>query len=59
MLALLDSRLHTRGYGYRFLESLPPAPVTHDLADVDRFFNGAGSGAEPGARPGLRPDAEP
>ena len=58
VLALLDSRLHTRGYGYRFLESLPPAPVTHDLADVDRFFNGAGSGAEPGARPG-RPGAEP
>ena len=28
VLALLDPRLHTRGYGYRFLEALPPAPVT-------------------------------
>ena len=39
VLALLDPRLRTRGYGHRFLESLPPAPVTHDLAAVDRFFN--------------------
>ena len=44
VLALLDPRLHTMGYGHRFLESLPPAPVTHDLAAVDQFFNGA---AEP------------
>ena len=41
VLALLDPRLRTMGYGHRFLESLPPAPVTHDLAAVDRFFNGA------------------
>jgi hypothetical protein len=26
------------GYGRRFLASLPPAPVTHDLADVRAFF---------------------
>ena len=24
----------------RFLASLPPAPVTYDLADVERFFAG-------------------
>ena len=41
VLALLDPRLRTRGYGQRFLESLPPAPVTDDLAEVDRFFNGS------------------
>ena len=29
----------TMGYGRRFLASLPPAPVTQDLADVDRFFD--------------------
>jgi hypothetical protein len=26
------------GYGRRFLESLPPAPVTYDIAAVERFF---------------------
>jgi ATP-dependent DNA helicase DinG len=44
VLALLDPRLRTRGYGRRFLDSLPPAPVTHDLAAVARFF-GTASGA--------------
>ena len=38
VLAVLDPRLRTMGYGRRFLGSLPPAPVTHDLAAVDRFF---------------------
>ena len=39
VLALLDPRLRTRGYGRRFLDSLPPAPMTQDLAEVQRFFN--------------------
>ena len=38
VLAVLDPRLRTMGYGRRFLASLPPAPVTHDLAAVERFF---------------------
>ena len=38
VLAILDPRLRTMGYGRRFLASLPPAPVTHDLAAVERFF---------------------
>jgi ATP-dependent DNA helicase DinG len=38
VLAVLDPRLRTMGYGRRFLESLPPAPVTHDLDAVGRFF---------------------
>jgi ATP-dependent DNA helicase DinG len=38
VLAILDPRLKSMGYGRRFLESLPPAPMTHDLADIDRFF---------------------
>ncbi len=38
VLAILDPRLRTMGYGRRFLESLPPAPVTHDLEAVGRFF---------------------
>jgi ATP-dependent DNA helicase DinG len=38
VLAVLDPRLRTMGYGRRFLASLPPAPVTHDLDAVGRFF---------------------
>jgi ATP-dependent DNA helicase DinG len=38
VLAVLDPRLKTMGYGRRFLASLPPAPVTHDLDAVGRFF---------------------
>lgn len=38
VLAVLDPRLRTMGYGRRFLGSLPAAPVTSDLADVGRFF---------------------
>ena len=38
VLAVLDPRLQTMGYGRRFLASLPPAAVTRDIADVERFF---------------------
>ena len=38
VLAILDPRLKTMAYGRRFLASLPPAPVTQDLADIERFF---------------------
>ena len=38
ILAVLDPRLRTMGYGRRFLASLPPAPITHDLEAVRRFF---------------------
>ena len=38
VLAVLDPRLRSMGYGRRFLASLPPAPVTQRLADVARFF---------------------
>ena len=38
VLAVLDPRLRTMGYGRRFLDSLPPAPITHDVDDVRRFF---------------------
>lgn len=37
-LAILDPRLKTMAYGRRFLDSLPPAAVTYDLRDVERFF---------------------
>src|SRR3954463_15805826 len=34
VLALLDPRLRTMGYGRRFLASLPPAPITTELDAV-------------------------
>jgi ATP-dependent DNA helicase DinG len=38
VLAVLDPRLRTKGYGRRFVASLPPAPIVHDLAAVEAFF---------------------
>jgi ATP-dependent DNA helicase DinG len=38
VLAVLDPRLRTMGYGRRFLDSLPQAPITADRADIARFF---------------------
>jgi ATP-dependent DNA helicase DinG len=38
VVAVLDPRLRTRGYGRRFLEALPPVPVVSDLGDVSQFF---------------------
>ena len=38
VLAVLDPRLQTMGYGRRFLASLPPAGITRDIADIERFF---------------------
>ena len=40
VLAILDPRVQTRGYGRRFVASLPPAPLTHDLSEVERFLDG-------------------
>jgi len=39
VLAVLDPRLRTKGYGRRFIESLPPAPIVTDLARVEAFFS--------------------
>jgi len=38
LLAVLDPRLRTMGYGRRFLDSFPPAPVTQNPEAVSRFF---------------------
>jgi ATP-dependent DNA helicase DinG len=43
VLVLCDPRLHTRGYGRIFLDSLPEMPRTQDLAAVDAFFAAKGS----------------
>jgi ATP-dependent DNA helicase DinG len=38
VVAILDARLFTRGYGRHFLRSLPPSPLTRDPAEVASFF---------------------
>jgi ATP-dependent DNA helicase DinG len=38
VLAVLDPRLRTKGYGRRFLASIPPAPVVYDLDAVSSFM---------------------
>jgi ATP-dependent DNA helicase DinG len=45
VLAILDPRLRTMGYGRRIQASLPAAPVTHRLADIEAFFAGNGPAA--------------
>jgi ATP-dependent DNA helicase DinG len=39
VLAILDPRLRTKGYGRRFLDSLPAAPIVHDLDAIEAFFS--------------------
>ena len=43
VLALFDARVQTKGYGRRFLASLPPAPVTHEMDSVRQFFDADGA----------------
>jgi ATP-dependent DNA helicase DinG len=39
VLAILDPRIRTKGYGRRFLAALPRAPVVHELDAIDGFFS--------------------
>jgi ATP-dependent DNA helicase DinG len=39
VLAVLDPRLRTMGYGRRFLDALPPAPITTRLDDIAEFLD--------------------
>jgi ATP-dependent DNA helicase DinG len=38
VLAVLDPRIRSKGYGSRFLDALPPAPVITRLDDITRFL---------------------
>jgi ATP-dependent DNA helicase DinG len=38
VLAVLDSRVIEKSYGRRFVDSLPPARLTHDRDEVGAFF---------------------
>ena len=40
VIAILDSRLRTKGYGRDFLNSLPKARITAELKDVENMFDG-------------------
>jgi ATP-dependent DNA helicase DinG len=53
VLAVLDPRLRTKGYGGRFMACLPPARVVYALAEVSSFFSGSASPAQ------TSPSAEP
>ena len=39
LLAILDSRLTTKGYGKVFLRSLPPSPVIRTIEEAAAFFS--------------------
>lgn len=49
VVAILDPRLRTKGYGSKVLRSLPPAPLLTNLSQVEEFF--AAQGVEPAAAP--------
>ncbi len=38
VMAILDTRLHTKGYGRLVLDALPPARRTSSLRDIELFF---------------------
>ena len=38
VIAILDSRLRTKGYGKDFINSLPRCRITTELKDLDSFF---------------------
>jgi ATP-dependent DNA helicase DinG len=42
LLAILDGRLLTRGYGKVFLKSLPPCPIVQETSAVAAFFRNPG-----------------
>jgi len=44
VIALLDSRLRTKGYGKQFLSSLPNARITTEISDVEKMFGKAEKG---------------
>lgn len=44
VMAILDTRLFTKGYGRQFRRSLPPSPVCRDLAEVAAFFDNQRAG---------------
>ena len=46
VVALLDGRIHRRGYGRRILAALPPAKQTDDIDEVTAFFRQHSTGPQ-------------
>ncbi|MFW2366861.1 MAG: ATP-dependent DNA helicase, partial [Desulforhopalus sp.] len=40
VIAIMDVRLFSKGYGRVFLRSLPPSPVTRSIDDIEKFYLG-------------------
>lgn len=38
VIAIMDVRLFSKGYGRVFLKSLPPSPVARNVGDIERFY---------------------
>ena len=38
LLAIMDIRLYSKGYGRSFLKSIPPSPIIRRMAEVKNFF---------------------
>ncbi|MEC8957972.1 MAG: helicase C-terminal domain-containing protein [Nitrospinota bacterium] len=38
VVSILDSRISRRGYGKKFIASLPSCPVVTEIEDVKKFF---------------------
>lgn len=49
VLSILDKRILESRYGKLFLQSLPDIPLTHDLADITRYFRQEGKRSSSGA----------
>lgn len=56
VLALLDHRIHTKNYGRRIVESLPPFPKTSKLDDVQRYLNSLAERRKRETDEGIRVD---
>jgi ATP-dependent DNA helicase DinG len=59
IVALLDERVHRRGYGRMLLEALPPAGRTNDFADVERFWAAKSGAPLDGSKDRAREIPEP
>jgi ATP-dependent DNA helicase DinG len=53
VIAILDSRLRTKGYGRDFLNSLPKTRVTGELSDVAQMFSPYGANSAEDSREQL------
>jgi ATP-dependent DNA helicase DinG len=47
IVAVLDPRLTTRGYGRTFLASLPPSPLLRSIDEARRWWDGVGAMRDP------------